>query len=93
MRNAGFGIIGILIVVAVIALLGGGGLYLREVQQKRSLEQIGADAERRAQELKKEIMERDQQAADLDCEAEPPTGCGFGAVLSCVNGQWECTVE
>lgn len=51
----GFGLIEIIIVLAVIALLGGGGYYVREVQRQRALQQIGIEKEKEAQALKEKI--------------------------------------
>lgn len=87
--KSGFGLIGVLIVVAVIALAGG-GLYMREVGKRQSLQQIGIEAERRAQELKERILNRDAETQEAACGPAPLAGCGFGATLSCRDGKWEC---
>lgn len=60
MKN-GFGLIGILIVIAVIALAGGGGFYWKEAQNQKNAIQMGADAIKRAEELKKQIESREEQ--------------------------------
>jgi len=57
-KIGGFGLIGILIVIAVIALASGGGLYWNETKKQQSFLQTGADVIKRAEELKKEIESR-----------------------------------
>ncbi len=59
----GFGLIGIIIVIAVIAGIAGGGLYWREMQNQKSLLQSGNDALKKAQDLKAKIEQRNQTAA------------------------------
>lgn len=92
-NGEGFGLIGLLIVVAVIALAAGGGLYIREVGKRRSSQQIGIEAERKAQELRERILNREEQAEESACGPAPLAGCGFGATLSCVKGEWICAAE
>lgn len=48
----GFGFIGLVIVVATIGILVGGGFYFKELQQQKSLWDIGRDAEKKAEEQK-----------------------------------------
>ena len=55
MKRVGFGLIGIIIVIAVIGLAAGGGLYRWQTKQRQSLQQIGIEAEKRAQKLKERI--------------------------------------
>ncbi|HLB61030.1 MAG TPA: hypothetical protein VJL83_05495 [Patescibacteria group bacterium] len=58
----GFGILGIIILVAVIASAAfGGGMYWSETKKQQSLLQTGADAKKRAEELKQAIESRDKQ--------------------------------
>jgi len=57
-KIGGFGLIGILIVIAVIALASGVGLYWNETKKQQSFLQTGADVIKRAEELKKEIESR-----------------------------------
>ena len=92
-NSEGFGLVGLLIVIAVIALAGGGGLYIREVTKRQSLQQIGIEAERKAQELKERILNRDAETPEAACGSAPLAGCGFGATLSCVKGEWVCAAE
>jgi len=55
MKN-GFGLLGIIILAAVIAsVVLGGGLYWKESQKQQSLFETGTDAVKRAKELKKQI--------------------------------------
>ena len=56
--SQGFGLIGILIVIAVIALASGVGLYWNETKKQQSFLQTGTDAKKRPEELKKEIESR-----------------------------------
>ena len=61
MKN-GFGILGIIILAAIIASAAfGGGMYWNETKKQQSLLQIGADAKNRAEELKKVIESRNEQ--------------------------------
>lgn len=50
-KNSGFGLIGILIVIAVVALAGGGGLYLKKIQNQKNITQIELEAKKKALEL------------------------------------------
>lgn len=59
--SQGFGLIGILIVIAVIILAGGGGLYWNETKKQQSIFETGADAVKRAEELKRQIESRQEQ--------------------------------
>src|SRR3989344_300573 len=64
----GFGLIEIIIAVAVIALLGGGGLYFYKTKNKqpttdnKSLVETGLDAKNQAEALKNTIEERNKEA-------------------------------
>lgn len=62
--NAGFGLIGIIITLAIIALIGGGGLYLKEQQSQKNDVQIGAQAEQQAKALKQKIESQDKKALE-----------------------------
>ena len=70
-NKEGFGLVGILFVIAIIALLGSGGLYVREVENQKIIQQIGIEKEKEAQALKQKIKEKNQAlqkemgAADL----------------------------
>ncbi len=58
----GFGLLGIIILAAVIASAAfGGGMYWRETKKQESFLQVGADAIKRAEELKQAIESRDEQ--------------------------------
>ena len=57
-KKMGFGLFGILIVIAIIALLVGGKLYKNSLQQKQSSIEFGQDAIKRAEDLKKLIEQR-----------------------------------
>ena len=55
-QRAGFGLLGIILVTAIIVLLAvGGGLYWNESQKQKSILQAGNELERRAGEVKKQI--------------------------------------
>ena len=55
-QRAGFGLLGIILVTAIIVLLAvGGGLYWNETQKQKSLIEAGNELERRAEEVKKQI--------------------------------------
>ena len=57
----GFGILGIIILVAVIASAAfGGGMYWNETKKQQSFLQVGADAKKRAEELKQAIESREE---------------------------------
>src|SRR3989338_1522484 len=62
MKTKGFGLIEIIIAVAVIALLGGGGLYFYNTNNNKSLIETGLDAKKQAEELKNIIEERSKEA-------------------------------
>jgi len=77
--SGGFGLLGIIILAAVIASAAfGGGMYWRETKKQQSLLQMGADAKKRAEELKQAIESRDKQifgsptSEDTDVENEIP---------------------
>ncbi|HEY4478816.1 MAG TPA: hypothetical protein VI981_00440 [Candidatus Paceibacterota bacterium] len=58
----GFGLLGIIIVVAIVAAFSiGGGMYWNETKKQQSLLQMGADAKKRAEELKQAIESRNEQ--------------------------------
>ena len=54
----GFTLLGLIIAVAAITLLAGGGLYMREWKSRQSTLQIGNEAVKRAEDLKKMIESR-----------------------------------
>lgn len=51
----GFGLLGLIFVIAIIGVFTGGGLYFKELQQQKSLLDIGRDAEKQVQEFKAKI--------------------------------------
>ena len=58
--SQGFGLIGIILVVAIIGLLGGGGLYVREIQNQKTIQQVGIEKVKEMQSLKQKIEEKNQ---------------------------------
>ena len=61
----GFGLIGLLIVIAIIALLAGGSFYISKLKEQASIQKIGIDAEKQAQELKRSIEEKEKNLLRL----------------------------
>lgn len=57
----GFGLLGLIFVIAIVGIFTGGGLYFKELQHQKSLLDIGRDAEKQAQELKKKINEEQKK--------------------------------
>ncbi len=67
--KAGFGLIGIIIAIAVIAAMSaGGGLYWRESKKQQSILQTGVDAKKKAEELKAKIEEQQNEMAGQDID-------------------------
>lgn len=61
-KISGFGILGIIILAAIIASAAfGGGMYWRETKKQQSLLETGAEAKKRAEELKNQIESRNEQ--------------------------------
>src|SRR3989344_5051041 len=59
--SGGFGLLGIIILAAVIASAAfGGGMYWNETKKQQSFLQVGADAKKRAEELKQAIESREE---------------------------------
>lgn len=54
----GFGLIGLIVAIGIIALTAGGGLYFKEVQNKKMQIQIELGLEKKARELKEKIENR-----------------------------------
>lgn len=50
--KGGFSLLGIIIAIAVIAFLAGGGLYFSKIGQQKSLLETGIEAKKKAEELK-----------------------------------------
>lgn len=64
----GFTFLGLILAVSVIALLAGGGLYVREWQERQSTMQMGDEAVKKAQEVKSMI---DAKNPDVSLVASP----------------------
>jgi HEPN domain-containing protein len=62
--DGGFGLLGIIIAIAAMALVIGGGLYWKELQNQKSLLQNGNDAVKKAEDLKAEIEEQNEPVVD-----------------------------
>ena len=61
MDRKGFGLIEILIAVVVIAILTGGGLYLKNIQNQQSIVQTGLNAEQQAQQAVQKMSQQSGQ--------------------------------
>lgn len=70
-NEPGFGLLGILIVIVVITALTGGDLYFREYVQQNSLQRIGIEAEKRAEELRAKT-EKQQKEVQKNLEQNTP---------------------
>ncbi len=78
--SQGFGLIGILVVVTIIGLLGGGGLYIREMQNQKIIQQVGIEKEKEAQILKQKF-EKQNQALQKEMGVSPtPAPIVFGSL-------------
>ena len=82
----GFSLIGIIVVVAVIALLGGGGLYVREAQKEQTIQQVGIEKIKEAQALKQKV---DQQTQALQKEMDAANGGNLSASGSVDTTNWK----
>ncbi|MEK7576560.1 MAG: hypothetical protein AAB482_02585 [Patescibacteria group bacterium] len=59
---SGFGLIGLLITVAIIALLVfGGGRYASSIKQKQNTIQQGVEAEKMAEQVKLQVEQNNKQ--------------------------------
>ena len=58
-NKEGFGLVSIIFVIAIVGLIGG-GLYVREVQNQKTIQQIGIEKEKEAQALKQKIEQQNQ---------------------------------
>lgn len=79
----GFGLIGILIVIAVIALASGGGLYWKEAQNQKNAIQVGLEAEKKARELVESLNKKQKDLGNegIACTQEAklcPDGSAVG---------------
>jgi len=69
-RIKGFGLIGIIIVAAVITVFAGGGLYWRELQQQKLLQQRSAETGKKIEELKSR-NEQQPLTNEIDTSSSP----------------------
>lgn len=65
MNRKGFGLIEIIIAIAVVALLAGGGFYIKNLQSQQSAVQTGLDAEKKAQQVMQQVNQQSQQEQNL----------------------------
>jgi len=68
-KKSGFGLIAIIIVVAAIAIVGGGGLYLNEMRQLKSQPQSGLETKKQNSETK---VPPEPQANDVEQKISSP---------------------
>lgn len=61
MNKKSFGLLGIIVTIAIITLAGGGSLYVAEIRNEQSLLQVGKEKEKEAQRIKKQIESRFRQ--------------------------------
>ncbi len=63
MRNSGFGLLGLLITVAIIALLVfGGGFYTNSLKQKQSTIQQGVEVKKNAEQVKLQVEQKQKNS-------------------------------
>lgn len=59
-KHNGFGLLMLIIVIAIAVLLIGGGFYINSIGEKKSMIQTGLEAEKKAQDLKDKIEAQDR---------------------------------
>ena len=70
-QNHGFGLMEIIIVLAVIGLIGGGSWYWRGVENQKIIQQVGVEKIKEAEALKQKV---DQQTKALQKEMDAANG-------------------
>lgn len=82
-KTRGFGLIGLILVIAVIALLSGGALYKNKEKNNRSQLDTGLDAIKKAEEIKQQLESKNTENTDLQNEKKntlKTTGTIYGKV-------------
>jgi len=69
-NNPGFGLLGILIAIAVLAIVTSGGIYLNKDGEKESLIEKGIDAKKQAEDLKN-LIENQQKEVQNEIDGIP----------------------
>lgn len=83
-KTDGFGLVGILIAVATITAFVGGELYLRELKQQKFLQQMGREAEKRAEDVKAKI-----KAQQKDLQQQMNNGATSGKMSTVDTSNWK----
>lgn len=86
MKRKGFALLEILIVVAVIALLTGGGWYVAHLKSEQSMVQTGVSAEQQAQQVVQQAnqqTEEEQDSLSQITSTTPPSSAPVTPLPSC----------
>ncbi len=71
MSRSGFGLIETIIVITILSILVGGGLYLKNLDNQKTIIEQGIDAEKKAKELKNQLDERTQEEKNIYNQITP----------------------
>lgn len=65
-NREGFGLLALVVALAILAILVGGGLYLNSEDETKSTIEIGIDAIEKAQDIKDTIEKRDESHNEIE---------------------------